>query len=236
MPPRAARSSNTNSVSVAVKRHLCNAAASPVAAASNGRRARATIVEMPALEADAAASNQSSSRVSRRRRDVVPQETPEWQRMALKTAAAAASRKSRASAAKKTKPNGRRRGPPKGRAESDEDEDEAAPAAELSSQRGEEDADHSASHAEINASSSISSKRARPHRGKAEKAAATPAPKRGQRVPVAELVCPRCRLRMDHWPFCGLSGDAHVLRAPPSAAREEDEARPKEAAAAAAAH
>ncbi|TPP44912.1 hypothetical protein CGC20_11950 [Leishmania donovani] len=178
----------------AVKRHLCNAAASPVAAASNGRRARATIVEMPALEADAAASNQSSSRVSRRRRDVVPQETPEWQRMALKTAAAAASRK------------------------------------------GEEDADHSASHAEINASSSISSKRARPHRGKAEKAAGTPAPKRGQRVPVAELVCPRCRLRMDHWPFCGLSGDAHVLRAPPSAAREEDESRPKEAAAAAAAH
>nr|CCM16008.1 Hypothetical protein BN36_2435200 [Leishmania guyanensis] len=242
MPPRAARSRKNDSVGVAIKRHLRISAAATVTARANGKCMEAVITAAPALEADVAASNPSSSRVSRRRRDVVPQEAPAWQRMALKTAAAASRLGKRGSSAeakyggcsstttaKKTKSNGRRKG-----VAAEKAEDEAPATAESSSQKG-EDADHSASHAESDAISSSSSKRAKPRRGKVGKAGTTPATRRGQRVPVTELVCPRCKLRMDQWPFCGLSGEAHVLRAPWSAAKEDEEEQPNEVVAAAAA-
>ncbi|CAJ1008929.1 hypothetical protein Q4I28_004242 [Leishmania naiffi] len=238
MPSRAARSPKNDSVGVAIKRHLRISAAATVTASTNGKCMEAVITAAPALEAVVAASNPSSSRVSRRRRDVVPQEAPAWQRMALKTAAAA-SRLGKhggcrsTTTAKKTKSNGRRKGVAEEKTEADA-EDEAPATAESSSQKG-EDADHFASHAESDAISSSSSKRAKPRRGKVGKAGTTPATRRGQRVPVTELVCPRCKLRMDQWPFCGLSGEAHVLPAPRSAAREDEEEQQNEVAAAAAA-
>ncbi|KAG5477762.1 hypothetical protein LSCM1_05060 [Leishmania martiniquensis] len=252
MPPRAGRSQKRDSVGVAVRKHLC-ASASAVAAATNGESARASTTAMAIVEAVAAASSPSPSRVSRRRHDVVPQATPEWQQMALKAAAparldkrrggkagarqggstvsaVAASRKSPAVTAK-SKLNGRRTGTRKGRAKADGGEDEAAALAESPSQRT-AGAGHSSLDVESDAASSSSSKHVKPLLSKAGKAAAAPTSKRGKRVPVAELLCPRCRLRMDQWPFCGLSGEAHVLRAPPSVAKEEEEEQSKETAAA----
>ncbi|KAG5504004.1 hypothetical protein GH5_04864 [Leishmania sp. Ghana 2012 LV757] len=234
MPPRAARIPIRDSVSVAVRKHLCTAAAAAgVVTATKGESARASTTATPALETVAPALSPSSSRVSRRRRNVVPQATPEWQRMALNTAAAArpdkrrgggagaktggssatavaVSRKSPAVTAKNTKSNGRHKHAEKERAKAEGHEDEAAATVA------------SPLHAESDANSSSGGKHAKPRRGKAGKATAAPTAKRGKRVPVAELLCPRCRLRIDQWPYCGLSGEAHELRAPRSVAKEED--------------
>ncbi|KAG5478241.1 hypothetical protein CUR178_04956 [Leishmania enriettii] len=235
MPPRAARIPIRDSVSVAVRKHLRTAAAAAgVVTATKGESARASTTATPALETVAPALSPSSSRVSRRRRDVVPQAAPEWQRMALNTAAAArpdkrrrggagakqggssatavaASRKSPAVTAKNTKSNGRRKHTEKERAKAEGHDEAAATVA-------------SPLHAESDANSTSGGKHAKPRRGKAGKATAAPTAKRGKRVPVAELLCPRCRLRIDQWPYCGLSGEAHELRAPRSVAKEEDEA------------
>ncbi|KAG5503451.1 hypothetical protein JKF63_05590 [Porcisia hertigi] len=236
MPPRTARSPKRDSVSLATQKRLCTTAAALAPA---------------------------SSRVSRRRKDVVPQDAPEWQRMALKAAAAklgkrgggsdgnkartkrgdgsstasvAASRKSR-STTKKTTPNGRLKGLSRKSSGAGIHENEAAAAAASSPEGEREDVDGSASHAGSDESGGAKGGRGiKPRRGKGRKAAVTPVAKKKQRVSVADLVCRRCKLRMDQWSFCGLSGEAHAPPTPGSAAKDEDEKTPSEAASAVVAH
>lgn len=235
MPPRAARGPKKDSVTAAVKKHLT-------------KRTTTTATPAPASNGKSAAPA-AASRVSRRRGDVVPQKAPEWQKMALKTAAASAKLTKRTATAKRqpapaAKATGKRaaaaskaasgtRGaPPKKRAKgkrggSEDDESEAAAAAD--------DSDASVSTEESSSDEDAGRGRGKGRTAKATRsngaapaAAAASGGKRGSRVLVADLMCSRCRLRMDQWPFCGITGEAHVVPVPAAAGGKADA---KEAAA-----
>ncbi|KPI86040.1 hypothetical protein ABL78_4909 [Leptomonas seymouri] len=218
MPPRAARAPKKSSVMVAVKKNLM--AAPPTRASTKDKdRAAPTTSNVHAAR----------SRVSRRKQEITPQEAPEWQLQALKTVAAAAKRcrknSSKRSAAssvsgagshkhKKTKGAASTARKNKG-GEKDEEEDESA----LSASSDEDNTASAACEAGSETSAGTVHRRAtkeasakRPRKAAAGTVATgNGAPnKRSKKPKAADLQCPRCKLRVDQWPFCGLSGDSHV--------------------------
>lgn len=207
MPPRATCSPKKTSLTVAVKKHL------------NSRPSTRVDTENEVTVSAKAASVRS--RVSRRKKEVLPQEAPEWQQQALRTAAAAAkldrknssnSRRRTASRARSAKTNKKVKGSSAKQGRRNEDGSESTVTS---------DYDDTASAASKHGSDVSAGNTGRRGKSKAEAKGATDTTpnKRTRKPKVAELLCPRCKLRIDEWPFCGLSGEPHVM--PDGAALQE---------------
>lgn len=209
MPPRATRTPKKDSVTVAVKKNLMKPF-SP------------------------------RSRVSRRKQELVPQDVPEWQQQVLKTAAAAAKLQQKTNTSRKTGKRNADRRTRDGRAKSTaksktsaakkgkkaknaaEDGDDTSEATASSNDDDNNDDDTASAAAEQSSEASAGNARGRGNKKASAKQPrksaddGTAAPdrtpsKRTRRPKAADLLCPRCKLRMDQWPFCGLSGEPHVV-------------------------
>lgn len=145
--------------------------------------------------------------MSRRRVDVQPQEAPAWQKTLLEAVKKRESsqRKSPSGSASRSKvKNGKKCSSPPAKKRQCFDGAEAVSRSD-SSERSDA--------AEIESTDSdVAPKKKRKTNSKASKTA-TPTSSKGRvslRVKVAELTCSQCKLRVDQWPFCGITGAAHV--------------------------